>query len=65
MAKQSKSVSFKNCVINSADLTITEYTKDDMHTFDLRKILNDWHNIEGVAFSLRCDEDIEPDRDGE
>ena len=65
MAKQSKSVSFKNCLIDSKALTITEYGKDDCHTFDLRKILEDWHGVEGVAFSLKCDEDIVPDRDGE
>lgn len=67
MAKTSKSVNFKNCIINckDGDLTITEYTKDDFHTFDLRKILEDWQGVEGVAFSLKCDEDISPDRDGE
>lgn len=65
MAKTSKSVSFKNCVINSDDLTITEYTKDDFRTFDLMTIIKSWHGVEGVAFSLKCDEDIAPDRDGE
>ena len=65
MAKQSKSVNFKNCVIDSENLIITEFGKDDCHSFNLRKILSDWHGIEGVSFSLRWDDDIEPDRDGE
>ena len=42
MAKASKSIAFKNAVIDKAEGTITEFTKDDTKVYSIEKLLEDW-----------------------
>jgi len=59
MAKETRSISFRNAVISKADRTITEVFKDDTKTYPLSKLINDWDGITGVSITFKKDEDIE------
>lgn len=61
MAKESKSVSFKNATINKEDMTITEFTKDDSKTYSLENVIADWDGIDGVSLTIKRDNDIPAD----
>ena len=58
MAKYSKSISFKNAVIDMSTRTITEEMKDDVRTFSLDKLLRDWDGIEGISILIKKDEEV-------
>lgn len=64
MAKISKSLSFKNCVIDINDGTITEYTKDGENVYNLKNILSEWNGIDGISFNLKQDDELEPEQVG-
>lgn len=61
MAKKSKSISFKNATICFADMTITEFFKDETRTFSIEKLLKDWDGIDGVSLTVKLDEDAPAD----
>lgn len=61
MAKATKSISFKNAVINTEDMTIIEITKDDECVYSLKKILNDWNGIEGISLVIKQENNIPVD----
>lgn len=61
MAKKTKSIAFKNATINIDDMTITEFTKDDTKVYDLKKVLQDWHNIDGISLTIKQDNDVPAD----
>lgn len=64
MAKISKSLSFKNCVIDINDGTITEYTKDGENVYNLKNILSEWNGVDGISFNLKQDDELEPEQVG-
>lgn len=61
MAKKSKSIAFKNAVIDKAEGTITEFTKDDTKTYSIDKLLEDWDGIEGISLTIKQDDDVPAD----
>ena len=61
MAKETKSIAFKNATINIDDMTITEFTKDDTKVYDLKKVLQDWDNIDGISLTIKQDNDVPAD----
>lgn len=61
MAKASKSIAFKNAVIDKSEGTITEFTKDDTKTYSIDKLLEDWDGIEGISLTIKQDNDIPAD----
>lgn len=61
MAKKTKSIAFKNAIINIDDMTITEFTKDDTKVYDLKKVLQDWDNIDGISLTIKQDNDVPAD----
>ncbi len=61
MAKKTKSIAFKNATINIDDMTITEFTKDDTKVYDLKKVLQDWDNIDGISLTIKQDNDVPAD----
>lgn len=61
MAKKSKSIAFKNAVIDKADGTITEFTKDDTKVYSIEKLLEDWDGIEGISLTIKQDNEIPAD----
>lgn len=61
MAKKTKSIAFKNAVINKEDGTITEYTKDDMKIYLIDKLLEDWDGVEGISLTIKQDNEIPAD----
>lgn len=46
-----KSVVFKNAIIDTAEGTITEITKDGENVFNLNEALAKWDGIEGVTIN--------------
>lgn len=61
MAKQSRSLSFRNATIDFSDGTITEYTKESTNVFSLEKVLREWSNIDGLSISIKYDEEAAQD----
>lgn len=61
MAKASKSIAFKNAVIDKAEGTITEFTKDDTKVYSIEKLLEDWDQIEGISLTIKQDDDVPAD----
>ena len=42
-------------------MTITEFTKDDTKVYDLKKVLQDWDNIDGISLTIKQDNDVPAD----
>lgn len=61
MAKASKSIAFKNAVIDKEEGTITEFTKDDTKVYSIEKLLEDWDQIEGISLTIKQDDDVPAD----
>lgn len=61
MAKKSKSIAFKNAVIDKAEGTITEIMKDSLKTYHIDKLLEDWDGIEGITLTIKQDDDVPAD----
>lgn len=61
MAKASKSIAFKNAVIDKAEGTITEFTKDDTKVYSIEKLLEEWDQIEGISLTIKQDDDVPAD----
>ena len=61
MAKASKSIAFKNAVIDKAEGTITEFTKDDTKIYSIEKLLEDWDQVEGISLTIKQDDDVPAD----
>ena len=61
MAKASKSIAFKNAVIDKAEGTITESTKDDTKVYSIEKLLEDWDQVEGISLTIKQDDDVPAD----
>jgi hypothetical protein len=58
MAKRKHSVSFTNAIIDFTEMTITEIKKDTENTYDLKNVLMEFDNIEGVNLTISTDENI-------
>lgn len=63
MAKISKVTSFKNALINTEDMTITETSKDYIKVYSIEKLLADWNGIEGISLTIKQDDEIPADED--
>ena len=61
MAKASKSIAFKNAVIDKAEGTITEFTKDDTKVYSLDKVIEEWDQVEGISLTIKQDDDVPAD----
>ena len=61
MAKASKSIAFKNAVIDKSEGTITEFTKDDTKVYSIEKLLEEWDGIEGISIVMKKDADVPAD----
>lgn len=61
MAKASKSIAFKNAVIDKAEGTITEFTKDNTKVYSIEKLLEDWDQVEGISLTIKQDDDVPAD----
>lgn len=60
MAKEIRSVTFRNAVIDMASRTITEYEKDYTLIYKLDDVLGEWNGIGGISFSIKMQDDVEP-----
>lgn len=53
MAKEAKSLIFKNAVMDVENGLIVEFTKDETFEYDLMKVLKDWSGIDGISISFK------------
>lgn len=58
MAKISRSEKFSKATINSEDMTITEYVKDDTKVYKIDDLLSRWNGIENINISIAVDNEI-------
>lgn len=61
MAKASKSIAFKNAVINKEEGTIVETTKDSIKIYFIDKLLDEWDGINGLSITIKQDDDVPAD----
>ena len=61
MAKKSKTIAFNNATINKEDMTITEYNKDDVKTYSIKKLIEEWDGIDGISLTIKQDDDVPAD----
>jgi len=61
MAKSQKGFKATNAMIDKDAMKLVETTKDGVNVYSLNSILEEWNGIEGVAFSISLNKDIEPD----
>lgn len=48
-----KSESFENAIIDTSDMTITEYDTDSVRTYSLLELLKRWDGVAGVTLTIR------------
>lgn len=48
-----KSESFENAIIDTSDMTITEYDTDSVRTYSLLELLKRWDGVFGVTLTIR------------
>lgn len=53
MAKQAKSITFKNAQIDAENGIIIECLKDEDKTYLLKDIFRDWDGITGITLTLK------------
>ena len=58
MAKTTKTTTFSKAVINTDDMTITEYIKDDVRVYSIEKLLSEWNGIEGISLTIKQDNEL-------
>ena len=61
MAKASKSIAFKNAVIDKTEGTIVETTKDSIKIYFIDKLLDEWDGINGLSITIKQDDDVPAD----
>lgn len=58
MAKTTKATAFSKAVINTDDMTITEYVKDNTKVYSIEKLLSEWNGVEGISLMIKQDSEI-------
>lgn len=61
MSTAVKSESFRNAVIDTSDMTITEYDEDSVRTYSLTELLKRWDGVVGVTLTIRRSIHLPPD----
>lgn len=61
MSTAVKSESFRNAVIDTRDMTITEYDEDSVRTYSLTELLKRWDGVVGVTLTIRRSIHLPPD----
>ena len=61
MAKETKAFKATNAMIDFEGMKLIEFTKDAQNVYSLEKILQEWNGVEGIAFNITLNKDIEPD----
>lgn len=62
MAKKQRGFSATNCMIDSDEMVIVESTKEGDLVYDLNKIIQEWNGVTGISFSIKLNQDVEPDK---
>lgn len=61
MAKETKAFKATNAMIDFEEMKLIETTKDGSNVYRLDKILQEWNGVDGIAFNITLNKDIEPD----
>lgn len=56
-----KSESFENAIIDTSDMTITEYDTDSVRTYSLLELLKRWDGVVCVTLTIRRSIQLPPD----
>ena len=56
-----KSESFENAIIDTSDMTITEYDTDSVRTYSLLELLKRLDGVVGVTLTIRRSIQLPPD----
>lgn len=56
-----KSESFENAIIDTSDMTITEYDTDSVRIYSLLELLKRWDGVVGVTLTIRRSIQLPPD----
>lgn len=56
-----KSESFENAIIDTSDMTITEYDTDSVRTYSLLELLKRCDGVVGVTLTIRRSIQLPPD----
>lgn len=61
MAQMLKSESFVNAIIDTKDMTITEYGEEFVRSYSLTEFLKRWDGVVGITLSIHRIVPIPPD----
>lgn len=65
MAETVKSESFTSAMINTNDMTITEFAEDSTNVYSLLELLKRWNGVADITLTIRRSVPLPPDgRDG-
>ena len=60
MAKEQRGFKTTNSMIDSEELKLIETTKEGLNVFDIKRLLDEWHLVEGISFNITLNKDVEP-----
>lgn len=53
MAVTAECERYENAIIDTSDMTITEYAKDSVNTYSLLELLKRWDGVMGITLTIR------------
>ena len=52
---------YSHAIIDTSDMTVTEYTHDGIRTYSIREILERWNGIPDIEINIRHKTDLPAD----
>ena len=61
MAIRERCEEYSHAIIDTSDMTVTEYTHDSVRTYSIREILERWNGIPDIEINIRHKTDLPAD----
>ena len=61
MAIRERREEYSHAIIDTSDMTVTEYTHDGARTYSIREILERWNGIPDIEIKIRHKTDLPAD----
>ena len=61
MAIRERREEYSHAIIDTSDMTVTEYTHDGARTYSIREILERWNGIPDIEINIRQKTDLPAD----
>lgn len=61
MAIRERREEYSHAIIDTSDMTVTEYTHDGARTYSIREILERWNGIPDIEINIRHKTDLPAD----